>query len=233
MIDIVKVIDDEILKKPDQYLDPKYRHCWRTSNFGRCYRYQYWYRKGVGMTNPIEQKALRIFRVGDMFHRDIQQFLPSESVEVEFHVDDVYGHCDHVGDGYCDDFKTVGNWAWQLMNKKGFDVIKDKEAYIYQLMAYCYFLEMPVGRLVFIHKDSYSIKTFEFKMEDWVDAVEDELTTLRAYWDKDGLPPAIPRAYGRKDCNYCAFQDSCDSVEKNTAKDRYELSNPKRKDKVF
>jgi len=232
MIDINKLIEDEILKEPDQYVDPKYRHCWRTSNFGRCYRMQYWYRQGVGVSNPIDMKALRIFRVGNMFHRDIQALLAQDAVEVEIHFDDVLGHADHVGDDYVEDFKTIGDFQWKLMNNKKFDVVSDKLAYIYQLMAYCYFLNKPVGRLTFIHKDTYSIRPFDFKLEDWKDAVENELATLRGYWDRKKLPPAIPRAYGCRDCSYCPFQDSCDNIEGNTAKDRFEATKPK-KAKVF
>ena len=236
MIDIEKLIDREIMKEDDQYKKDIYRTHWRTSNFGRCYRMQFWYRQGIGVSNPIEMRALRIFRVGNMFHRDIQNLLPKDRVEVEFTDDnyEVHGHCDHVGDGYCEDFKTIGDWQWKLMNKKGFDVAKDKEAYIYQLMAYCLFFDMPLGRLTFIHKDSYSIRTFDFRLEDWQSDITTELENLRQYWKKGELPPAEPRAYGKKDCMYCPFQGSCDKFEGNTAKQRYELAtNPKTAKGVF
>ena len=234
MIDIEKLIEAEIKKEPDQYIDPKYRDYWRTSNFGRCYRMQYWYRQGVGVSNPIDIRALKIFRVGNMFHRDIQKLLAQDAIEIEFKSEEyhVLGHADHVGEDYVEDFKTIGDFQWKLMKNKNFDVIKDKEAYIYQLMAYCYFLNKDTGRLTFIHKDSYSIKTFDFKLSVWEPHVVRELDYLNNYWDLKELPPAIPRAYGCRDCSYCPFQDSCDNMEGNTAKDRFEATKPKKK-KVF
>ena len=167
MINIEKMIEEEILKNPDQYLDSVYRKYWRTSNFGRCYRMQWWYRKGEVVSNPIELKALKIFRVGDMFHKDIQQYLEPSTVEVEFKDEEhsVFGHADHVTEGYVEDFKTIGDFQWKLMKNKNFDVEKDKEAYIYQLMAYCKFLNRPKGILTFVHKDTYSIKSFMFSYD--------------------------------------------------------------------
>lgn len=229
---IEELIKKDIESQPDQYLDEVYRTHWRTSNFGRCYRMQWWYRKGVEVSNPIEMKALKIFRVGNIFHKDMQAMLDPSKVEVEFITEDVFGHADYVGDDFVEDFKTTGNFPWMLMKKEGYDVVRDKLSYIYQLMAYCKFLEKPRGILTFVHKDSYAIKTYEFAYKDWEEHIDAELGILRRYWSDGELPPAIPRAYGHKDCNYCPFQFKCDGVEGNTAKDRYEASRPKKK-KVF
>jgi len=227
MSDIEKILEDEIAKEPDQYLDPIYRTHWRTSNFGRCYRLQWWYRKGIPMTNPIDAKVLKIFRVGNLFHHDLQQLLSADTVEVEFTVDDVHGHADRVERDYVEDFKTIGDFPWKLLQKVK-DIEKDKEAYIYQLMAYCYFLKRPKGILTFIHKDSYQMKSYEFLFADWEVRIMAELETLRRYWDADVLPEAKPRAYNFKECNYCPFQYECDVVEGNTAKDREKSARPER-----
>lgn len=233
MTTIIEKLETEIQKEPDQYLDPIYRTHWRTSNFGRCYRLQYWYRKGVEVTNPIDLKVLRIFRVGNLFHRDLQALLPAEEVEVEFTVEDVHGHADWVGATFVEDFKTVGTFPWKLMEKPGFDVVKEKSAYISQLMAYCYFFKKPLGILTFVHKDSYAMKSFEFRLDDHLEKVIDELTVLRLYWGKQSLPPARPRAYNFKGCSYCPFQGRCDKEEGNTAKDRAILAKPKKASALF
>lgn len=231
---IEEIIAKDVLSAPDQYVDEVYRTHWRTSNFGRCYRMQYWYRKGEAVSNPIELKALHIFRVGNIFHRDIQALLPQDEVEIEFKTEDVFGHADYVpkdGD-YVEDFKTIGSFPWKLMGNKNYDIVKDKMSYIYQVMAYCKFLSKPRGILTFVHKDSYSIRTFEFKYSFWEETIETELEVLRRYWKEDILPPAVPRAYGCRDCSYCPFQYKCDELEGNTAKDRFEASRPKKK-KIF
>jgi len=229
---VQELLEQEILKEKDQYKDPIYRTHFRTSNFGRCYRMQYWYRQGEEVSNPIELKTLKTFRIGNLFHRDLQSLLEKEKTEVEFKAEDVFGHADHVGEDFVEDFKTVGTFPWKLMQNPKFNVDVDRESYILQLMAYCKFLGKPRGILTLINKDNYEMKTFEFKLEDWIDRVDHELFNLRGDWKRQELPYAIPRAYNRKDCNYCPFQFKCDKVEGNTAKERYELTKPQ-KAKVF
>ncbi len=226
------IIEKQILRKPNQYIDPVYREYWRTSNFGRCYRMQYWYRKGEDVTNDIPMKSLKIFRIGDLFHKDIQQYLPQDQVEVEFKQGGVFGHADYVGDDFVEDFKTVGTFPWKLMQNPKFNVEKDKTNYILQLMAYCLFFEKPRGILTFINKDNYETKSYEFQYSDWASRVKDEIMALNVAWSEGTPPPAVPRAYNFKDCSYCPFQDKCDAVEGNTAKDRYEATRPQKK-KVF
>jgi hypothetical protein len=193
---------------------------------------QYWYRQGEPVTNEIPMKSLKIFRIGNLFHRDIQQYLPQDQVEVEFKKGGVFGHADYVGEDFVEDFKTVGTFPWKLMSNPSYDVEKDKKNYVLQLMAYCLFFEKPRGILTFINKDNYETMSYEFQYADWKTRVRDEIMALNVAWGNKVLPPAQPRAYNFRDCSYCPFQDKCDKVEGNTAKERSELARPKKK-KVF
>ena len=218
--DISKLLDKVISKEPDQYPDERYRSHWRGSNMGRCYRYQYWYRQGVKMTNAPDAKVLRTFRVGNLFHRDLQSLLPEATTEVNVVVDDVALHVDYLADDYVEDFKTVGDFQWRIISGKNYDVVGDKIQYIYQLMTYVRVCDKKYGILTFIRKDTYEMKSFTFMLEDWVELVDFDLTKLRSFWDRQQLPPAVPRAYGYKECKYCSFCDKCDKAESNTADDR-------------
>jgi len=89
----------------------------------------------------------------------------------------------------------------------------ENEQYCYQLMGYAYLTGKPKGYLVFIDKATYGIKQVLVVLQFWQERIEDELTILRNYWEQDKLPPAMPRAYGGKECRYCSFKDKCDAYE--------------------
>lgn len=221
---IEKLLEKDILKEEDQYKDDIYRTHWRVSNSGRCYRYQYWYRMGIEMSDPVDLKVLKIFRVGDLFHRDLQSLLPENTVEVNLITEDVTGHCDRLGNNFVEDFKTVNSLHWNFITKKDYDVEKDNNQYCYQLMKYCHFFNKPEGRLTFINKNTYEMRTFVIEYKDWKKRIEEELVQLREYWKTQELPPAIPRCYGFKECNYCSFRKECNRIEGTDEKERAKLA---------
>ena len=61
------------------------------------------------------------------------------------------------------------------------------------------------------------MKEFKLHINDWSEKVKEEIDILRNFWLKDKLPPAIPRTYGGKECDYCAYKGKCKEVE-NAAK---------------
>jgi len=223
-----QLIEQNILAEEEQLNKEIYRSHWRGSNMGRCYRFQVLYRNGHPPTNTISLEVKKIFRVGDLFHQDIQSLLPANTVEVDVLSDDFCGHADHVGEDYIEDFKTIGDYQWKLLNKKGFNVVNDKLPYIYQVMAYAVMLDKPKGILTFIHKDNYEMKSFEFTTAKWKEKILEELVKLNEFWEVfknvSLLPPAMPRCYNFKECSYCLWQTYCDNREGNTAKDRAGLA---------
>ena len=186
------------------------------SSLGQCYRRQLWNRNDVTPTNPPDARALKLFRVGNMFHKDLQSILPADMCEVEFTKEDVHGFADFVGVDCVVDFKTVGNYQWRLFKKKGFRIEEEKIDYILQLMTYCYFFDKPVGVLLFICKDTYEMLKFPYYLEDWRDRVDEELDILRGFWFNKRTPPAQPRLYKGKECVYCNFFDLCRETEVKT-----------------
>jgi len=218
-MDLTGLINKEIAEEDDQYLDSIYREKWRPSNFGRCFRYQHWYRKGIDRTNPPAQKTLHLFRVGNIFHEDLQKLAvkhyrgESLGIETSIRHENVIGHADIVLEDEVIDLKTCGNWQWRKINGKNYDVAVDNESYVIQVCSYGLFLGKPKARLAFICKDTYEIKEFFFDVSDWAAKVNEELDINNGFWEQERLPPALPRAYGGKECNYCMFRNTCNEVE--------------------
>lgn len=132
---------------------------WNPSSFGQCFLRQWYNRKDKKKTNPPNMKAFRLFRIGNLIHRDIQNLLDEDACEVEVDTEDVHGFSDYVTDNAVYDFKTVGHWKWTIINKKFFDPHEELIDYILQLMSYCYFLNKTEGFLILICKDTYEMRT--------------------------------------------------------------------------
>lgn len=210
-MNIETLIDDHLENKRNQ--ETRDLGKFRASSFGRCYLAQVLKRRGEEETNPPGAKSLRIFNIGHMVHEYVQNLIPNknEVCELEYQDEDFSGHCDYVGDTYVEDYKTVNVFKFNQIIKKGADVAEIVPNYVLQLMAYCKWWDKPTGRLTFINKDDWRIKSFDFQYSDYEDLLEDEFDILKAFWNKNRLPPAMPRIrYGRsEECIYCGYKDRC------------------------
>jgi CRISPR/Cas system-associated exonuclease Cas4 (RecB family) len=180
--------------------------------FGRCYRLQYYNRKDEVKSNPPDTKTLLTFRLGTMIHEDIQSLLPAEGVEVEVTKDDIHGFVDYVGKDYVVDFKSAGTWAFKKVTGAKYSP-EENMVNLLQVVAYGVLLEKPWAFLTYISKDNYQMKTFEFKVDEWRDELEEELAILRGFWSQERLPPPSPRAYNGKECQYCNWVDTCEKEQ--------------------
>lgn len=193
---------------------------WSPSNLGRCFRYQFWKRKGEAQTNAPDKRALRVFRVGDMFHSFVQTEItkrnPDVKVEVPIETGDVKGRADLVTEEEVIDLKTMHSRGFHYLRGKTFDEIyEDKKPNFMQVGWYCKELGKNRGRIVFISKDDLCIQEVAFPITNKIlTDVEGELCDLRYFWDNDELPPAQPRAYSGKECGFCPFKDKCEQKEK-------------------
>jgi hypothetical protein len=209
VVDIEKTIDDALLQEQIISSQRTRSGKWSPSSFGRCYRYQFWNRKNIPQSNPVDVEALRRFKLGKLVHNFVQNFIPDKQTEVKVETDDVLGFADIVQPKKVIDIKSIRSFGFKKILKKDYDITLDKFSYILQLMSYVKFLSKKVGELFFVDTDSMKIKTFEFKIEDWEAKVDEELEVLRGFWKQDKLPPASPRAYGGKECKYCVFENEC------------------------
>lgn len=184
------------------------------SSFGRCYRLQVYNRLNTPQSNPPDIRALRIFKVGNLFHNFIQALLPEHRIEVKVENDLICGYADIVvdEDKAVWDIKSQHSGAFHYMSKTD-DIEKEKYTNILQVMTYVYLLGLEWGKLCFVSKDDLCIAQYSFHISKWTDRVMEEISALLKHWvtyTKTGeLPPAEPRAYNGKDCDYCNFRDTC------------------------
>jgi hypothetical protein len=154
-----------------------------------------------------------VFAVGHLFHEYIQSQLEGYEKEVKVETDDILGFADLVSEDEVIDIKSQHSKAFWYMKKDSYDITKEKYTNILQVMTYCYLLGKPKGRLIFVSKDDLCTEEYGFHLDKWFGEVTTEIQTLREWWigmeATSELPPAIPRAYGGKDCQYCMFLDRC------------------------
>ena len=207
---IQSLIDTALLKEQEEKSKRVRSGKFSPSSFGRCFRYQFWNRLNEPQTNPPDVEALRRFKVGNIIHDYAQSFFPQAQREVKILVeDDIIGFADIVLPDEVVDIKSCRTYEFKLMIKKDYDIKVSKFTNVLQVCSYAYFLGKPKARLIFIEKDALDSKEFVLKVEDWKEAIKDELEILRGHWKNESLPAPSPRAYGGKECNYCNFMTKC------------------------
>jgi hypothetical protein len=211
---IDQAIADEQAKRSGRERSGK----WSPSSFGKCYRAQFWNRKNVKPTNLPDERKLRVFKAGDLFHDFVKGLIAKSNnikEEVKCESEDVKGYADMVGETCVWDIKSQHSGAFHYMTKSS-DISADKKPNILQVLWYAQHLGLKEGRLVFISKDDLCIQEYGFPLnEKWSSELSQELSTLRDYWKNEALPDACPRAYidkksGKsKECSFCAWLDLC------------------------
>ena len=211
---IQSLIDAKLKEEQDARAGKVRSGKWSPSSFGYCYRKQYWNRLNEPITNPIDDRTLRVFAVGHIFHKWVEQFFPRAQTEVKVDNKDVFGYADIVLDDEVIDIKTVHSYAFHYTKKGSFDITKEKYSQLLQIACYALLLNKPKFRLVMISKDDLCIEEYGFYTAKWAKEVENELRALRGFWDAKTLPPAFPRAFGGtenyKECRkYCQYLNKC------------------------
>ena len=220
---IQQKVDDRLLiedaKKAGRVRSGK----WNASSLGKCYRSQYWNRKGEPKSNPISIDALRRFKIGNLIHQYFEDILKEDHfIEVKVEDDNSIGYADIVGIDEVVDIKSVRSFQYKLMKdkKKPYDFKKEKKDNILQVTYYAKGLGKAKGRLIFVDKDSLDAIEFEFDVAGFERDLQEELEVLNGYWAKEKLPPPMPRLYNGKECAYCGFS-LLDSAKSTKSKEVY------------
>ncbi len=173
----IQQLIDESLVRGKRVRSGKYS----PSSFGRCFRQQFWNRKDEPQTNPPDERALRIFQAGSLFHDFVQQLLMKDNsyeIEVWIESNDVKGCADMVSDNEVVDIKSQHSKAFWWMTKSK-DIKKDKYTNWLQVMYYTRELHKEFGRLVFISKDDLCIQEYVQPLDHyWLSEIKEELTGL-------------------------------------------------------
>lgn len=217
-MNLIEFWDNHLLADYAKEQHEEYHGKWRPSSYGSCYRKQYLQRAKVPHTNIPDNITLRQFARRHLGHNLIQKYLPIDSIEQEFNTTDECGHADFIVDDRVIDFKWIGDWQFKKMFKFGYDIVKEKEGYILQVVRYAMAFKKPMAELLFFNTNSCLSNrdrgiVFEFKVSDWQDKVEGELNNLRTWWEFKKIPPAKPRHSW--ECEWasgcCSYLDYCKS----------------------
>lgn len=219
-MDTIQTLIDNILALKDKNHISSQK--WKPSNFGGCFRKQYWSRKGEIPSNPIDIRTKRVFAAGQLFHDFVQNLLRDYQKEVVVNTQpDVLGFADLVGENEVIDIKSQHSKSFWYMSKfKGDDIKKEKYSNWLQVGFYARELKKKWLKLIYISKDDLCIQEYVQPLDEyWLGKIEAELSALREIWSKQELPPAKPRCEPRKDgtfweCDFCPFSDLCKKIEK-------------------
>ena len=196
-----KVIDNYIRNKPN-FRDNSF---WHGSDAGMCARKRTYKRQGLS-GEAFDDRTLRVFEVGHMFHFWLQDLLNKQRVllSCEEELKDTelnyLGHYDalvKIDDRLIlYDFKTVNSMAFQYYMREGFPPYHKM-----QLASYCYFLrrqfpELTEMRMLYVSKDDLRVEEVEIPYtQELEDKVLKELEILNKNWEKGELPPRIVKDY--------------------------------------
>jgi CRISPR/Cas system-associated exonuclease Cas4 (RecB family) len=189
----------------------------RVSDAGRCHLMRYWKRQGKPASDLPDGRTQRVFEVGHVFHKWLQDILKAKGllVECEVKVEDIHriGHADAVVKGNRDDngfilydFKTVHSRKFHWKRKEGNGDLH------YAMQAMTYALLLPFGvddiRIAYISKDDLCIDEVSiFEIDNEIaDKTKTDWRALILTWEKGEEPQPNPMDW---ECKYCIYRTEC------------------------
>lgn len=191
----------------------------RASDAGRCRLMRYYKRQGK--EKKLDEKTLRFFETGNMWHTWLETLLDEQGLlitkELEVvddyrigHIDAIIGHPENGRILY--DFKFVsGKKFWYLMNHGQ----NGDTHYHYQVVTYLLmlpeFMTPDDARIAYISKDDLGVIEVPVPVERFRLHVIEDWDRLFESWDAQQEPVANPQSW---ECKYCPYHDSCSSAER-------------------
>lgn len=195
-----KIIDNYVEAQREESSPPS-PNVFRASSLSGCVRQCV--RNRLGLTK-LTAEDLRTFQIGTNLHRFIQTevalgFLPhpmqfEKSVEFEISGIKITGHVDCYDGEIIYDFKTTKNTDWSLK-------YPTSKGYIMQLSAYLFALKAKKAILVYVDKNTYSVKQKEIKpilIEEIVEFCHTVMASETIYKTSGILPKHCADCYGCK-----------------------------------
>jgi len=216
LMSIQELINNQLSQEQSNRKDRLRSGKYSPSSLGRCYRLQYFNRLNEPITNPPEERNLRVMYCGNIFHDIIQEITlknsPNLQKEVLVETEDFKGYADLVDTDEISDIKTMNSQGFKYLNPE--TIAKEKYTNWLQVMFYVWKLKKKFARLVFVSKDDLRIDEYRQELDNyWLNELDMEETKLKYYWSNKTLPPAEPRAFNGKDCQYCSWLNKCKEIE--------------------
>jgi hypothetical protein len=221
---LAEIVDDYIAKKREA--EKRDNSKFRVSDAGRCHLMRYWKRLGIPASDQPDTRTQRVFEVGHVFHRWIQDVIQMKGLleEMEYRVEDEHmiGHIDAIVHGpeglILYDFKTVHSRKFHYKRKEG-----NNGDMHYAIQAYTYSMMVPFpvhdARIAYISKDDLCIEEVSvFKIDNIFDLVRNDWFPLVQAWRKQEEPIPSPMDW---ECRYCIYKTKCN--EEQAEKERAEV----------
>ena len=184
---------------------------------GKCPRAVFFKLKNVPR-KKLDARILRIFEVGEHFHRNIFNVLYRLRIGVTTEVimpknDLVSGRADAIlcidKENYVLDIKSMNSMIFRNLKKP-------KEENVYQIQLYLHYFNIKKGILLYIDKDKQEIKEFHVAYDSGL--VKSLLKDFEELKKKitDNIVPERFSGYPKNwQCMYCQFKDVCSLAGKN------------------
>ena len=216
---IQPIINEYLRKeKEENKHDSKYFHA---SSLGSCKRKQIWTILKVPETNPLDDRMLRVFSVGNVFHEWLQDKLAKAGVLIAKEQEVINEKYNYKGrfdalvkienKNILYDFKTQHSKSFHYIknNNEGVDEGKKLQVVSYAVMGN---IKVDECRILFISKDDLCFLEYIIPIEPYKKKVIDELVELNVFLKTKKLPPALPEKENGKpnwQCGYCRYLDKC------------------------
>lgn len=215
-----KILNDWLRQETEKRKEKKI-DAFHASSLGQCKRKQIYRRMNEPESNPPDDRALRIFAVGDIFHEFMQKkaeeagVLVAKEQSIKNEEYNYSGRYDALiekdGKKLLYDFKTQHSQSFHYMQENGTGVDEGKKL---QIVSYAVMGNLPVDecRLLFLSKDDLCMMEVPVRVKDYKDKVIAELKELNQFYKEKKIPDQIPEIENGKanwQCTYCAFKDNC------------------------
>lgn len=208
-------LEDNRRAEGQKFKDRKYY----ISQMGRCQRMRWIHRKGV--ESEFDIKALRVFKVGDMFHDFMYKVLEDRQVllEAEGYVmnDHFVGRYDALvsfkGEPILIDFKTISSYKWRFLLKG-----EEDEHYIRQLLTYTMLIneegkyKLTKAGIAYINKEKLEMIMKYYPLTNWrKKQIQEEIDKMTKFWVQDKIPPCSCLSWEK---NYSSYPLFCEMTDK-------------------
>ncbi len=160
----------------------------------------------------LDARILRIFEIGENFHRNIFNVLYRLRIGVTTEViipknELVSGRADAIlcidKENYVLDIKSMNSMVFRRLKEP-------KEENIYQIQLYLHYLNIKKGILLYIDKDRQEIKEFHVVYDaGLVKSLLKDFKELKKKVDSNIVPKRFSGYPKNWQCMYCQFKDIC------------------------
>jgi len=209
-----KIIDNYIAEKRQAELRDHSK--FRVSDAGRCRLMRYWKRQDKPASDLPDERQLRVFEVGHVFHVWLQDILKPKGALIEVPVEDEHriGHVDAIVQSdegiILYDFKTVHSRKFHHNRREG-----GNGDIHYAMQAFTYATMLPPSlqreltdiRIAYISKDDLCIEEVSvFRYPALPEKTKDDWEILTECWNSQKEPNPNPLPW---ECKYCIYKSSC------------------------